>query len=129
MQPYLANYLSKFQLDTKEVEQQVQQKRYHSERAEIIDKIYKHYLYWNKDSNIKAFLQLHRDTDKLKNKQLLEDFKKTKQYYKPLTVKAICIKIAHIPTQDLYYILSIANDMKNRKQNFNKWLFYSIKDV
>ena len=127
MQSYIQNYLSKFSVDTKEVEQQVKKKEYASERAEIVSKIYPHYLYWNKDSNIKTFLEIYKDTAKIKNKKLQEDFKQSKKYYPPMEVKLYCIKIAHIPTKDLYYILSIANDMKNRKQNFNKWLFSQIK--
>lgn len=47
--------------------------------------------------------------------------------YKPLTGRALAIKTSHIPTKDLYYVLSVGKDYKNRKGSFSKFFFGSIK--
>lgn len=44
-----------------------------------------------------------------------------------ITGRAVAIKMSHIPTKDLYYILSICTDAKNRGQSFSKVMFGSIK--
>jgi len=52
------------------------------------------------------------------------DKKKTVNKIKP---RAVAIKVSHIPTKDLYYILSQGKDYKNRQGSFNKYFFGSIK--
>jgi hypothetical protein len=54
-----------------------------------------------------------------------EERKGTK--FKPTTIKLLAIKLAHIPTNDLYYMKSICTDSKNRHGSFGKCLFGSIK--
>lgn len=59
----------------------------------------------------------------------IEKWKKTSgEYRKQITSKSFAsFWLSHIPTGDLYYLISIAKDMENRKQSFNKWLFWSLK--
>ena len=53
--------------------------------------------------------------------------KKIKIYH-PLTGRALAIKLSHIPTEDLYFLLSEGKDYKKRgKGDFGKYLFGSIK--
>lgn len=120
MQISIEQYLVKFQIEKQKTL---------SERSELLKELYSHYLYWNKKDNIKKFLQVHKDNRKIYNKELQEQFKKSKDYYKPITVKLFCVRLSHIPTQDLYYLTSIAKDMRNRGNNFNKWLWWSIKNI
>lgn len=47
--------------------------------------------------------------------------------YKPTTIKLLAIRLAHIPTQDLYYLKSIALDSKRRGGSFSKTVYGSIK--
>lgn len=54
-----------------------------------------------------------------------EERKGTK--YKPLTLRAIAVKIGHIETKDLYYLLSICKAEKLRGGSFGKVFFGSIK--
>jgi hypothetical protein len=54
-----------------------------------------------------------------------EERKGTK--FKPLTGKALAIKLSHIPTKDLYYTKSVGLDYKKRHGSFSKFLFGSIK--
>ena len=43
--------------------------------------------------------------------------------------KMIAIKLSHIPTKDLYYMISVFKDKVNRDglQSANKWFWWSIK--
>ena len=47
--------------------------------------------------------------------------------YKMLEPKVIAIKLAHVPTQDLYRFLSTCKDYKARNQSFNKCFFGALK--
>lgn len=47
--------------------------------------------------------------------------------YKPMTGRAVAIKLSHIPTKDLYYLKSICLDSKNRHGSFSKCFFGSLK--
>ena len=71
-----------------------------SERAELIKNIYDYYT--------KSFIP-------------------TEKYKKPLPVKVICIKLAHIPTKDLYYLRSCCFDRLMRNESVGKYLLGSIK--
>jgi hypothetical protein len=44
-----------------------------------------------------------------------------------ITPRAIAVKISHIPTNDLYYMLSQGKDYKNSQGSFNKYFWGSIK--
>ena len=59
----------------------------------------------------------------------IDKWKKTSgEFRKPITPASLAsFWLAHIPTTDLYYLISIAKDKKNRKESFNKWLFWAIK--
>lgn len=47
--------------------------------------------------------------------------------YKPLTAKLLGIKLAHMSTTDLYYLISQAKDYQRRHGSFSKYLFGSIR--
>lgn len=47
--------------------------------------------------------------------------------YKPYSGKLLGIKLAHIETKDLYFILSVGKDYKKRHGSFSKYLFGSLK--
>lgn len=47
--------------------------------------------------------------------------------WKPITGRAVAMKTNHIKTKDLYYLLSICKDGKNRNGSFGKVFFGSIK--
>ena len=47
--------------------------------------------------------------------------------WKQTTISLIGIKLAHIPTKDLYAIISMGKDYKNRNGSFSKYLFGSLK--
>lgn len=47
--------------------------------------------------------------------------------YKPLSLRAVAVKVGHIETKDLYYLKSICMDSKNRCGSFSKCFFGSLK--
>ena len=47
--------------------------------------------------------------------------------YKKYSGKLLGIKLAHVQTKDLYYILSVGKDYKARHGSFSKYLFGSLK--
>ena len=47
--------------------------------------------------------------------------------FKPYSGKLLGIKLAHVETKDLYYILSVGKDYKARHGSFSKYLFGSLK--
>lgn len=62
-------------------------------------------------------------------KQILEEINKERigTKYKPMTGRGVAMKVSHIPTKDLYYLLSICKDSKNRCGSFSKCFFGSLK--
>ena len=102
-----------------------------NERQTLIKELYEVYILENKVENWCRYLHW-----KKKTKGTPEEFKKAKlpinqKYIKPNTPSYFAIRLSHIPTGDLYYLISEKNDFKNRKKYqksaFTKWLFFSIK--
>jgi len=108
-------------------ELQIPPKRFRSERSELISEIYNIYLQDFKIQTWKNYVAWLKNI-KLKHCQVaLESFKKSKAYYPKFSSKYFAIRLSHIPTSDLYYVKSIGKDKLNRRDSFNKWLFFSIK--
>lgn len=122
MEEYLKNYIQQKFTPEEVVEIKKKLRRNTSQRAEILGEVYEHYLYWNKNSNIKTFLSMYKNT-----KANQELFKKSKAYYPPMEVRVLAVKLSFLSVSDLYFVVSMAKDMRVRKQNFNKWLFWAIK--
>lgn len=57
-------------------------------------------------------------------------WKKTSGDFKnPITPKSFAsFWLGHVPTTDLYYLVSIAKDKQHRKESFNKWLFWALRN-
>lgn len=51
--------------------------------------------------------------------------------YKPLTIARMGMLVAHIPVEDIYYLLSVCKDAGNRAPHyatgFSKCFFYQIR--
>lgn len=57
-----------------------------------------------------------------------EEFKKTKQYLRPITARGLAVKLSILKnTEDLYYFLSICRDYKQRKGSFSKMFWGALK--
>lgn len=62
-----------------------------------------------------------------KGKESLAEFKKSKQFIKPITAKLLAIKLSHIPTKDLYFIKGECVSRKRRNEDLGAFIFGSIK--
>lgn len=97
-----------------------------SQRAELFKELYSYYEKSYKKNTWLDYIKWLKENHIKHTKESIAKFDKIKR--KPITVKSFCsFWLSHIPTIDLYYLISIAKDMENRNQNFNKWLFWSIK--
>lgn len=80
---------------------------------------------------IKNIIQIPEQKKTSERAELLKFFVDTlrNKNKKPFSAKMIAIKLSHIPTKDLYYMISIFKDAQNRKglDYASKWFWYSIK--
>lgn len=103
-----------------------------SERADTISKIYDIYTsptqrLIRKKENWKRYVKWCKMNKQPNSKESQAKFKKSKLYIKEHPVKTICYFISHIPTKDLYFLLSVGKDMENRNQNFSRYLINQTK--
>ena len=47
--------------------------------------------------------------------------------FKPTTIRAVAVLLSHIPTKDLYGVISMSKDAKNRNGSFSKYFYWSLK--
>jgi len=107
-----------------------------TQRNSLIKELYEVYVLENKFENYYRYRYWLKQKKKIKNNETVEEFKKEKlaidkKYIKPITSKYFAIRLSHIPTQDLYYLISMKKDSVHRKgyvrSSFTKWLWFSIK--
>ena len=101
-----------------------------SERNSVLKEIY--FCYENdktnrRKENWKRYCKWCRDWKLPNNKESENKFKKSKFFIKELSPKVLAIKLAHIPTKDLYYVRSVAKDKYNRGENVGAFILGSIK--
>lgn len=105
-------------------------------RKDLIKELYEVYVLENKFENYFRYRHYLKKNKKINTKEIVEEFKKAKlpqntKYIKPFTDTFFAIRLSHIPTEDLYYLISVEKDIINRKGykkcSFSKWLFFSIK--
>lgn len=105
-------------------------------RKDLIKELYEVYILENKFENYFRYRHYLKKNKKENTKENVAEFQKAKldinlKYIKPFPASFFAIKLSHIPTNDLYYLISIEKDIINRKGykkcSFSKWLFYSIK--
>ncbi len=109
----------------------IEKKKRISERAEVIKKIYEIYSspqqkIFRKKENWKRYCEWCRENKKQNSPENIKLFKKSKKFIKEHSVKTICFFISHISTSDLYYLSSVARDMRNRNENFSGYFMGSL---
>lgn len=104
-----------------------------SSRAQITKEIYALYIsdqerLFRKKENWKRFIHYCKTQHlPFKEKLVQETYKKSKVFIKEYDIRTFCIRIAHIPTSDLYYVQSICKDKYHRNEAIGAWLFSAIK--
>lgn len=97
-----------------------------NQRQELFAELYNYYEKDYKRQAWKSYVAWLKQNRVKHTKLAVENYKKVA--FKKITVKSfVSYWLGFIPTPDLWYLVSIAKDMDNRGQSFNKWLFYSIK--
>lgn len=103
--------------------------KFRSERNSIFNELYSYYEKSYKKNTWQEYLSWLKANKIKHTREHVEMFKKTPTFRKQITVKSFCsFWLGFMKTQDLYYLVSIAKDKENRGENFNKWLFWAIKD-
>lgn len=88
-------------------------------------------IFEGKDSSL--YKTYEKATNTSERAELIKQFceiinrEREKTKWKPITGRALAIKLSHISTTDLYHVLSMGKDYKNRNGSFSKFLFGSIK--
>lgn len=101
--------------------------KFNSKRSELFAELYSYYERSYKKNTWSEYIKWLKKNKYKHSKERVEEYKKIKRPI--ITVRSFCSYwFSFIPTNDLPYILSIARDMEHRNQNFNKWLFWSIKN-
>lgn len=103
-----------------------------SERAELIKQIYEiytcpHEKILRKKENWKRYIAYLKSNRTPHTLESLKTFKKTKMYITEKPVTSFCFFLSPIPTKDLYYIISLMKDNKNRGKSASAYLFSSIR--
>lgn len=97
-----------------------------NQRQELFAELYNYYEKDYKRQAWKGYVAWLKQNRFKHTKLTVEDYKKNA--FKKITVKSfVSYWLGFIPTQDLWYLVSIAKDMDNRGQSFNRWLFWAIK--
>ena len=114
----LAEYIAKIKLENPAP--------FRSERNELFNQLYAFYeKSWKKNMWIDYIAWLKKNHFKHSKEKVLA-YKKVA--YPKISEKSFCSYwLGHIPTNDLYYLVSIAKDKDNRGENFNRWLFWALK--
>lgn len=122
----------------KKIESMGLEKNSLTKRNTLIKELYEVYALENKFENYYRYRFWLKKNNKKKCNETVTEFKKVKlpinfRYIKPITPAFFAIKLSFIPTEDLYYLISIKKDSVHRqgykKSSFTKWLFYSIKPI
>lgn len=128
----MSEMLAKYkQLYSPPEEKPVEKTKRTSKRAELIKEVYAIYCsetqrLLRRKENWKRYVEALKAT-RTKDDQITRAlFKRNKRFIKELPIKTFCYFISVIPTDDLYYIISIAKDMNSRSQNFGGWLMANL---
>ena len=97
-----------------------------SQRSELLNQLYAFYEKDYKKQTWKNYITWLKKNRKKHSKETIAEFRLVS--YPKINIRSFCsFWLGHIPTNDLYYLVSIARDCDNRGVSFNKWLFYSLK--
>lgn len=100
--------------------------KFKSQRAELFNDLYSFYEKDYKKQKWKEYISWLKKNRKKHTKEAIAEFRLVS--YPKISIRSFCsFWLGHIPTDDLYYLVSIARDCDNRGISFNKWLFWALK--
>lgn len=98
-----------------------------SERNDILRQIYSFYDTQKEDitrrkANWKRYIEFLKENRLSDNTENQTKFKKSKKFIKKITPGTLAYFLSHIPTKDLYYILSVAKDKSFRNESVGSYV-------
>lgn len=102
-----------------------------SERGDVIGKIFELYdseqeRTLRKKENWKRYVSWLKQNKRKNEPHSINDFKKSKIFLRPFTIKKLCFLISHLKTVDLYYVLSVCKDKYNRNESIGAYIYTQV---
>jgi Mg/Co/Ni transporter MgtE len=98
-----------------------------SQRNDILRQIYSFYdsdreVFLTKKKNWKRYIEFLKENKIKDGKESQERFKKSKKFIKKMSSSTVAYFVSHIPTNDLYYILSVVKDKSFRNESVGAYI-------
>jgi len=98
-----------------------------SQRNDILRQIYSFYdsdreVFLTKKKNWKRYIEFLKENKIKDSKENQERFKKSKKFIKKMSSSTVAYFVSHIPTNDLYYILSDVKDKSFRNESVGAYI-------
>lgn len=98
-----------------------------SQRNDILRQIYSFYdsdreVFLTKKKNWKRYIEFLKENKIKDGKESQERFKKSKKFIKKMLPSTVAYFVSHIPTNDLYYVLSVVKDKSFRNESVGAYI-------
>ena len=98
-----------------------------SQRNDILRQIYSFYdsereVFLTKKKNWKRYIEFLKENKLKDTKENQDRFKKSKKFIKKMSSSTVAYFVSHIPTNDLYYILSVVKDKSFRNESVGAYI-------
>jgi len=98
-----------------------------SQRNDILRQIYSFYdsdreVFLTKKKNWKRYIEFLKENKLKDTKENQERFKKSKKFIKKMSSSTVAYFVSHIPTNDLYYVLSVVKDKSFRNESVGAYI-------
>ena len=98
-----------------------------SKRNDILRQIYSFYdsdreVFLTKKKNWKRYIEFLKENKLKDTKENQDRFKKSKKFIKKMSSSTVAYFVSHIPTNDLYYVLSVVKDKSFRNESVGAYI-------
>ena len=98
-----------------------------SQRNDILRQIYSFYdsdreVFLTKKKNWKRYIEFLKENKIKDSKENQDRFKKSKKFIKKMSSSTVAYFVSHIPTNDLYYVLSVVKDKSFRNESVGAYI-------
>ena len=98
-----------------------------SQRNDILRQIYSFYdsdreVFLTKKKNWKRYIEFLKENKIKDSKENQERFKRSKKFIKKMSSSTVAYFVSHIPTNDLYYVLSVVKDKSFRNESVGAYI-------
>ena len=98
-----------------------------SQRNDILRQVYSFYdsdreVFLTKKKNWKRYIEFLKENKIKDSKENQDRFKKSKKFIKKMSSSTVAYFVSHIPTNDLYYVLSVVKDKSFRNESVGAYI-------